>query len=1003
MKGRTLLFVALLFSIMQSLAQLRTVSGRVTDEKGNPVPKASVTVNGTRVGTTSDTLGYYIISIPPHARFLNFSSVNMEVRQIAIGSESIININLSQSDQTMGEVVVVAYGIQKKTNLTGSLSTVNSTFVENKPFTSIDKVLQGAVPGLQSVAASGAPGSNQQIRIRGIGSINANANPLWVIDGVPVNSGDGTRLITTANLLSTLNPNDIEQITVLKDAAASSIYGSRAANGVILITTRKGKAGNTIFRFDSEAGQNDIAYMSDHYQPLDANDFFILTREGLLNAGLATTGNVDSIMTATWGYGNGVNTNWLDENTRKGKQIQLNLSASGGNERSTFYLSGGYFRQDGITLATDFKKYTANVGLTSKATKRLNLAVNINTGFIRQNTPLAGGFFANPVSTSFQLLPSISPYKPDGSFNITPPDFGPGKPYNTVALAKLDKRLLKQLSLRSNANIDFRIIENLKFTSNFGIDYNVLEEDQYNNPFHGDGEVSGGRAFGYLTRYFNWVFTNKLEYGEKIDKRGTINYNVKLGYEAQKSQSYFISARTESFPPTVDLNYAIVGATPTAAGSSISEYAFLSAFSMANINYRDRVIISGSYRRDGSSRFGINDQYGDFWSVGGAWNIDQERFMQKVDFIDQLKIRGSYGVNGNAGIGNYAWRPLYVYGFNYNQQPGSAPSNVGNVDLTWELNKPLNIGLDLAMIKNRIGVSVDYYVRTTTQLLLAAPLSRTTGFTSITKNIGSIKNKGVEIQINTRILQLKDFEWTAGINFAHNKNQITSLVNNQDIPDGMFIRSVGKDFLSFYARQWAGVDATNGDPLWYIDSSKTTTTNNYNLAQRVLVGSASPTFFGSVSNAVHYKGFSFSLMFYYNFGNYVSDSYGALYMDSGETVGSNKIQRQFDDRWKKPGDNASLPKYVQDGNKDAHLFSTLFLFKGDYIRLRDIMFGYGLNQSLIQKLGLTNAMIYVRGTNVWTWVKDKNLGLDPEQGISSQVNMEVFIPKTVIIGIKLGF
>ena len=988
----------------QTLTQTRTVNGKIIDEDGNPVSKASVVVKGSSIGTTSDTLGLYTLSFPSRAKVLVFSSVNMEPKEISIGNQNIINVFLTRKEQLIEEVVVVAYGTQKKSNLTGSLSTVKSSFVENKPLTSIDKILQGAVPGLQSVAASGAPGSNQQIRLRGIGSIGANSNPLWVIDGVPANSGDGSRLATTSNLLSTLNPNDIEQITVLKDAAASSIYGSRAANGVILVTTKKGKIGKTKFRFDAETGQSDIAYLNDKYKPLDANEYFILTREGLLNGGFATPASVDSIMIANWGYSNGVNTNWLDENTRKGSQAQFNFSASGGNEKTTFFISGGYFRQEGITLQTDFKRYNANVGLTNKATNRLKLSLNTNAGFVRQSNPLSGSFYANPVWGAFQLLPSVAPYKPDGTLNITAPDFGTGNLlYNTVALAKLDKRLLKQLSLRSNINVEYSIFEDLRFTSSFGIDYNVLEEDQFNNPFHGGGVTTGGRAYGFLSRYFNWVFTNRLDYARKIDKNGKINFDMKIGYEAQKSQGYFISAQSQGFPPTVDLTYAAAGATPVVAGSSISDYSFLSAFSIANINYLNRLMISGSYRHDGSSRFGINNQYGDFWSLGAAWNVHNENFMKNLHFIDQLKIRGSYGVNGNSGISNYLWRPVYGYGFNYNQQPGSAPSNVGNVDLTWELNKPINIGLDVSVIKNRIIISIDYYVRKTDKLLLAAPISRTTGFSSITKNIGSMENKGIEIQINTKLLNLKDFEWTAIANFARNKNRVTWLVNGQDIIDGVFIRRVSEDFQSYFVRQWAGVDPANGDPLWYTDSSQKTTTVNWNNAQRVLVGSASPKYFGSINNGLKCKGFALDLMFYYNFGNYIQDSWGSFYMGSGVNGGFNKIKRQFDERWKQPGDNASLPRCVYNGNKQAHNMSTFYLFKGDYIRLRDITFSYELAQSVIQKFKATSAVFYVRGTNLWTWVKDKNLGFDPEQGVSSQTNMEVFIPKTITIGFKLGF
>jgi len=996
--------VAMVAFVFAASAQNRTVTGKVTDANGKPIANASVVARGKNLGTSTASDGSFTLQVPASIKSLTISSVNFAETTVAIPANNVVGVTLQSAENKLTEVVVVGYGTQKKKEVTGAITKVGGDDVENKPFTSVDKALQGAVAGLQSVAASGTPGAVQSIRLRGIGSISAGANPLWVIDGVPVNTGDLSRLTTTSNALSTLNPNDIENISVLKDASAASIYGSRAANGVILVTTKKGRAGKTKFRADAEAGQSDIAYYNDKYRPLNSKEFFDLTRQGLINGGVAANAAAaDAIMTSSFGYGNGVDYDWLKGVTQTAGQKQFNLSAQGGNDKTSFFISGGYFNQEGLTTQSKFKRYNANISVTNQATDKLKLEANVRAGYVKENAPLSGGAFGNPVLSALFLLPSRAPYKPDGSFNITAPDFGSGALHNTLYTNAYDKRQLNQLNLGSYVKGTYKIIKDLELSSQFGLDYNNFEEDQYNNPYHGDGSAAGGRAFSRYTRYTNWTSTTLLSYTKSFLHDGDLTVRAKVGYEAQKSKGYFLNVQAQGFPPTTDLIVAAVGATPVAASQDASDYSFTSAISDASINYQNRFVVSGSFRRDGSSRFGINNRYGNFWSVGGTWNVDAEKFMQSVNFINQLKLRASYGVNGNAAIGNYDWRALYGYGANYNQQPGSAPSVIGNADLTWELNKPMNIGIDVSVLKNRVNLSVDYYTRKTSQLLLNEPLSLTSGFATITKNIGSMENKGAEITLNTTPVITRSFQWDLNINYARNKNKITSLVNNQDILDGVFIRRVGYDFQTFYVRQFAGADPANGDPLWYIDDSKASTTNVYANANRsVDFGSASPKYFGSITNTFKFKGITLEAQLYYNVGNYVRDQWGSFYLSSGANGTFNKVKRQLE-AWQNPGDITDVPKYVYNGNKLSNSFSTRYLNKGDYIRLRNIQIGYDLSKDILSKLKINSAFFYVRGTNLWTAVKDKNLPFDPEQGIASTTNLEVFIPKTITAGVNIGF
>lgn len=987
--------LAVMFLISGQLLAQKKITGKVTDNKGAPVPNASVQVKGGNTGTVTQPDGTYSLTVPAGAAILVFSSVDMISQEVAIGGKTSITVSLVAAEKGLQEVVVVGYGTQKKASVTGSIATIKTADIENKPFSSVDKALQGAVAGLQSVASSGAPGANQAILIRGVSSISASNSPLWVVDGIPINTGDVSRLTTTSNLLTTMNPNDIESISVLKDAASQSIYGSRAANGVIIVNTRRGKAGKTRYRFDTEVGQSDIAWENEKSRPLNAAEYFDITREGLLNAGYSSA-VTESTLTGL-GYGNGTDFNWLEAIKQKASQQQYNLSAEGGNDKTTFFLSGGYFRQEGVVINTDLSRSNGSFRLTHKATDKLTFNINVNAGFVKQRTPLSSGAFGNPVLSSYFIRPSFSAYNADGTYNTSV-----GGLHNTVALTEWDKRRLRETSIRGNVYVEYKFLPNLKFRTSVSGDFNMLEEDQYNNPNHGDGASTGGRAYAYYTRYMNTVWTNTLDYEQKLDRAGDVMLNAQAGYESQASRGYFVSVQSQGFPSSLELTWPASGASPITSSATISDYTYVSQFATANINYKNRYVLSGSFRRDGSSRFAPNSKYGNFWSAGVAWNVDNEEFFKNVEFIDQLKFRASYGVNGNSGIGNYAWQALYSTGYNYNQLTGSAPSNVGDPNLTWELNKPFNVGVDVGVLKNRVSLSADYYIRKSEDLLLSVPLSLTSGFSGATRNIGAMENKGFELTLNAIPVQTKDFSWMVDFNIAHNTNKITSLPNGNSIISSPYIYKEGESVYTFYMREYAGVDAQTGNPLWYSDSSHGATTTAYSSAQQsVLDKTTLPKYFGSLTNTFQYKGFSLEVQFYYNFGNYSRDSYASYYLGAGYGGSYNKVARVLD-RWQEAGDVTDIPKYVYGGNNNFHSLSSFYLNKGDFIRLRNMQVGYTLPKSVISKLKMSSAFFYVRGTNIWTWVKDKNLMFDPEQGVTSTSSLQVYIPKTITVGLNLS-
>lgn len=996
----TMLLCAVL-AVSQLAAQNRTVRGKVTDDKGAAIANASIVVKGSTTGTTSAADGTFSITVPSSAKTLVITSLNFGEQQVSIANKSNVTVSLEPVAANLQEVVVVGYGTQRKATITSAQTKVGGDKVENVPLASVDQILQGKVAGLQSITSSGQPGANQSVRIRGIGSLTASAQPLYVVDGVAINQGDLSRTNTTSNALAGINPDDIDRIDVLKDAAAVAIYGARGANGVIVITTKRGKAGKTQIVASGEVGSNTFTNAPPNSRPLHAADWLMLAREGLVNAGIAPATVTSTLH--SYGDTSNVDTDWFGLLTRNGTQQQYNVSASGGDEKTTFYASGGYFNQEASLIASDTKRFSGALSLRHKATQRLLFDLSLSASYQNQNSPLGGSSFSNPVMEIYFLRPTQKAFNDDGTPNISRVgnlNFQSGVTHNPMYTLYKNIYNTRITQAKPNFLAEYTILDGLKFSSRYGIDYNNLEEFQYWNPNNGDGYAYNGYGFATYTRYFLSDWTNQLNYHTTFLK-GDLTTDLKVGYEALSSKYYGMteSANNYSTDKLTALSNASVYASATNNGS---DYTFASEFASGNFGYKNKYILSGTYRRDGSSRFGPNNKYGNFYSVGASWNISEENFLKDVKWISLLKVRGSYGTSGNAEIGNYTATALQVSGYNYNAGAGTAYETIGNETLTWEKSKQTDIGLEVGVLNNRLNLVFDWYNRVGDGLLYAAPVSQTTGFSSKTANIGALQNQGIELTLNATPVSIKNFEWNISANLTHNTNKITRLPNNNaDIISGLFRLRVGEDFRTFYTYQWAGVNPANGDPLWYADEAKTTTTNDYTKAVKIKQGSASPKYYGGFSNSFTYKQFGITADFTYNFGNYSYDAWGNYFTDGLYALSYGKYASNLR-RWTTPGQVTDVPKYVYNTTNKSNSTSTRYLYSGDYIRLRNLEIFYNADKALTSKLKMNSLRFYVRGTNLWTKIYDQNLPFDPEQGVNGSSNLTIFMSKSVTVGLKIG-
>lgn len=993
--------LCLLVSFGSAFAQTLAVSGTVSDEAtGEPVVGAAVQLKGsTTVFALTDNNGAYQIFVPSDG-VLAVSSLGYQAVEVSVNGRIAVNIALKSDTQMLDDVIVVAYGTIRREANTGSVSSVKNEQLAQAPATSVDKMLSGKMAGVSISSGSGQPGSTSTIRVRGTSSINAGNEPLWVVDGIPVMAEDFRQLsavgVGGGSSSTFINPNDIESITVLKDAAAASVYGSRAANGVILVTTKSGKSGNA--RFTARAKYGTQQLINDHnIRPLTGTELLEYRRVSAINAGY----NPDD-PTSDYYYPESLlkdgTTNWYKELTRLGSLQEYEINATGGNDKGSYYSSLSYHDNQGVYYGQGFKRFTARINSDYKLTRTLTTGARINGSFSNSTSGQMGAlYYSNPQYAMFSILPWTPMYNADGSYNVK---ISENSDTNPRAVAEYDTYNDKDYRINASMFLEWKPIDNVTLKTTDGVEYLTEYSRQYWNPITHKNVAT---LFNIWTKDIRYTTSNTATYDNQF---GEHNVHAVLGQEAFIDTYDYIYG----YSPKVDPNIPYP-TTSTAADDEINysfnERTLMSFFGILNYNYASKYYLSASVRRDGSSVFGQDNRWGTFWSVGGSWSITKENFMKGASiWLSQLKLRASYGVNGNDNISPYRAYGTYST-VTYNNFVGMSPSRPENPSLSWEKNKTWNVGLDFGFIDDRITGSVDFYSRVTDDMLLSKQVPYTTGFSSNFMNIGSIRNNGVEFQIEGILVRNADFLWTAGFNIAFNRSKVLDLGGSEFLTTSDSRNSSststriveGKGLYTFYLRDWYGVNPSNGDGLWYDENGKLT--NSASKARYIYTGSPEPKATGGFNTSLSWKGFNLSAYFDFVAGNKVLVSNN--YIDDGYdmTVNTSTLALNY---WKKPGDTGVSPKPVA-GNPGRYFvgYSTRFLQDGSYLRIKDVTLSYNVPEAFLKNTKVfKGAKVYVSTLNPYTFHHLD--ALDPEVGILGNVlpgaNSMV---KSLIGGVEISF
>ncbi len=765
---------------------------------------------------------------------------------------------------------------------------------------------------------------------------------------------------------------------------------------MIVITTKRGQSGKARINANVQTGFSNVS-LDDKLTPLNGEEYVELFTEGLVNNGATPTearAQIGGI------YDLDQRTDSFDEIIRQGTFTNLNLSASGGNGTTRYFVSGGFQENEGTVIGTDFKRYSSRLNLGTDLTDWFELNLNASVGLTNQNTVPGGGFFANPVRSIFRLVPLLPVRNEDGSFDQS---YNLG--YNPVAESALNTRTSDILNLFGSVSavIDIPFLDGLSYLPL--LSYNsVSGRDRVFLP-----PTSGaGRPLGFGTNdndtQNNWLVRNIIKYNRLFND--THGFDVTLGMEAQEFTRINNEANAENFafPTLTTLSNA---ADPTFIGGTRTDNSLVGYFAVVEYKYQNLFYGDVTYRRDGSSRFGADNRYANFYSFGAGVNINNFAFLAGNGIIDQLRLRASYGQNGNqAGIDDFASRGLYETGQDYNGNPGILLDQLENAGLSWEVNKPFNIGVDLGLF-NRIDLTVDFYNRRTSSLLFEQPVSRTNGVEEINANIGELENRGVELALNTRNFTSENggFEWTTSFNFAANVNEVIALPGG-DFADGSFFRAVGQPWNTWYIRGYANVNPANGRPQWYTDETEREITENFDDSEPYEQGQANPDFFGGIRNSFRFKGFSFTAQFNYKWGGQVLHSWHSFtHTDGSRGLGStgNVARSVYDRRWQNPGDVTDTPQFVVGRNFQGRDRSTRFLYDGSFISLRDVVFDYTFNPSFLERARLGSLRVFAQASNLWIYTKDDRLERDPRTDVNGFIDQEVPIPLTVTFGIDASF
>lgn len=1036
MKTKLSILFLLFFIQFAKAQQVYTVSGKVI-EKGTklPLPGVSILIKGTKLGTTTDQSGNFNLKLNNAQETLTFSFLGFASQDVSATAGANLNVALTDALNELDEVVVVAYGTAKRRDITGSVSRINGDQLQNRQVSNITKALQGLAPGIQAVAASGQPGTSATIRIRGIGSLNASSAPLYVVDGNPF-SGD----------LSSINPNDIESISVLKDAASSALYGSRGANGVIIITTKTGKKnGDTQINASFSQGVSKRGVKD--YEQVTTDQYFenywlaaknkqrvsnpSFTEEQLgraASAQLLTDLGISSDRgTNPYGpnYPNPVgldgkivpgakplwDNDWGDATQQTAMRTQADLSFNGGSEKTQYYIAGGYLNDKGIALASGYKRYNARVNLTTQAKKWLTAGLNISAANSKQDYPTSEDSNTANVIQYSRAIPSFySIYERniDGSFKLDGngnkvPDFGAYRPASAIprsnlpATVGLDKSEILKDNVSARTFLEATIIPGLKLKTTYSGDYTNSNSHNFSNPLLGDGAQTKGEVSKSNSRTYSWTWNNILTYENTFKEDHHLN--LLAGQEIYKYNYRVISGSRQRFVLPGYYEPDAAAQLTGFSGNSI-DYTLIGFFGRAEYDYKKRYLFSASLRSDGTSRFSPEQRWGTFWSLGASWKISEEDFLKETPWLSTLTLRSSYGAQGNDNIGTYyAYKGLYAIRSNLGES-GLVTSRLETPDLKWESNLNLNIGLDFGLFNDRISGTIEYFDRRSKDLLFSRPKAPSLGFSSIDMNIGDLKNTGIEIQLNAVPVRTTDFRWTIGLNATHYKNTITSLPQAKIETTTKSMR-VGGSSSDFFLKEWAGVNPDNGEPQWYMNDANgnKVITNDYSKATQYIQGSSLPDLVGGVSNTFNYKDFELSALFTYSLGGKILDGDYTGLMHAGSSAGR-PWSTEILTHWTPENRNTNVPRLITD-DAGWTQSSTRFLYSGTYARLKNLTVGYNLPKAIASRWGLYNLKLTLTGENLLTFYGHK--GMDPEQTIEGTTYFRYPSMKTFSAGLNLTF
>ena len=995
-----LLFASLGIALAQNTI---TVTGKVLSESdGQPVAGAYVLVNGTTIGTITNDLGEFgIKQVPTSAKELIVTFLGMATTSAPVQAEP-LTIVMREDQNYLDDVVVVAYGTVRREAATGSVASVKNEQLAQVPATSVDKMLAGKMAGVTITSGSGQPGSTSTIRVRGISSINAGNEPLWVVDGIPVMSSDFRQLsnagVGGGSSSTFLNPNDIESITVLKDAAAASVYGSRAANGVILVTTKSGKAGKARFTARAKYGAQQLIN-DNNWRPLTGTELIDYRRTAAINAGHNPYDPTDEYYTPDTLLDNGT-TNWYDALTKVGTLQEYEINATGGTKKSSYYASVAYHKNEGVFEGVDYNRFSARINSDFQLLPSLKTGAKFNLSYSDSNSGQMGDlYYANPQYAMFTILP-WTPFKnEDGSFNVNIPE---NSNTNPAAIAAYETYNDKDYRLQGSLYLEWRPIKQLTFKTNNAIEYVYVDSKQYWAPETNEGTAT---LFKIWSKDLRYTTSNTITYDDKF---GNHSLRVLAGQEAMYDTYDYLYGYSPNVNPLIPFPNT---STPEAdkVQYSLSDESMVSFFGVADYNFDNKYYFQGSVRADGSSLFGAANRWGIFWSVGGSWNITKERWMAPTrKWLSLAKIRASYGVNGNNNIAPYRAYGIYST-VTYGSYVGMAPSRPENPNLSWEKNKSFNVGLDLGFFDDRLTASVDWYNRNTEDMLLSKRVPYTTGFGSNFMNIGAIRNRGLELQLEGILVNTQDVQWTAGFNIAFNRSLVLDLADSEYLSvtdsraseknSGTPLRIVkGKSLYTYYLRDWYGVNPSNGDPLWYDEAGNLT--SDHSKARYVYEGSPEAKATGGFNTSITWKGLTLSAYFEYVYGNKVFMA-SQFDLDGADMKGNTTTASL--NYWQKPGDTGVNPKPVAGAPKAPYKNSTRYLQDGSYLRIKDITLSYALPENVLKAIKMQGLRVYISALNPYTFHNIKGV-MDPELGpLGYSMGAAHTMVKSLVGGIEVSF